>query len=336
MTSPAIQIDHVHKRYGKLFRGGSVDALRGVSMHVQRGEIFGLLGPNGAGKSTLIKILLTVVKPTKCSGTVLGKRVGHTPTLAKIGYLPEHHSFPKYLTGKQIIDYTGALTGTRRKIRRAKSDELLELVGMRTWAAKKIGSYSKGMRQRIGIAQALVNNPELVLLDEPTDGVDPVGRRDIRDITKRLSEEGRTVFLNSHLLTELEAVCDRVAIMVQGQIERQGTLDELTEGQRRYEIELHPTADLDQSLVLVAAACTVETSLDNRTRTLRVATEDANAVQPAIDVLREHHMTIRSVRPVRPSLEDLFLQAVTDPATGKSLAPGAAQKSSRSGKGGDS
>lgn len=323
MPTYAIDIRNVQKRYRSLF-GRQVHALRGVSMQVERGEVFGLLGPNGAGKSTLIKILLTVVKASTCEGELLGERIGHTRTLGKIGYLPEHHSFPSYLTGRQVIEYSGALASTPRKQRKKRAGELLELVGMQDWATKKVGAYSKGMRQRVGIAQALVNDPELVLLDEPTDGVDPVGRRDIRDITNRIKSEGRTVFLNSHLLTELEAVCDRVAIMVKGRVERQGTIDDLTEGQRRYDIELHPTADLDASLRLAAAASACETTLENRTRTLSLATEEASAIQPAIDALRGAGMTIRAVRPMRPSLEDLFMSAVTDPETGETMTPGAA------------
>ncbi|MEO0512969.1 MAG: ABC transporter ATP-binding protein [Planctomycetota bacterium] len=325
MSDAAIDITGVEKRYGRLF-GKKVDALRGVSMRVDRGEVFGLLGPNGAGKSTLVKILMTVVRPTKCRGSVLGQRAGTVRSLARVGYLPEHPNFPRYLTGRQIVEYSGALSGMPRKRRRARVGELLELVGMSDWGGSKVGGYSKGMRQRVGIAQALVHDPELVLLDEPTDGVDPVGRRDIRDITKRLKDEGRTVFINSHLLSELEAVCDRVAIMVKGRVVQQGTIDELTEGQRGYEIELPATADLDLARSVVDAASPEPCTLDNARRTLVLPTEDAEVVQPAIDALRARRLVLRSVRPVRPSLEDLFMTAVTDPETGRPLAPGADRK----------
>ncbi len=352
----AIHLDHVAKTYG---RGrGRVHALRGIQMHVRRGEIFGLLGPNGAGKSTLVKILMTVIRPSRCEGTLLGSAVGFKPTLARVGYLPEHHRFPDYLTGSQVIDFYGAMNGVDRPTRRRHAGELLDLVGMRDWARKRVRSYSKGMRQRIGIAQALVNDPEIVLLDEPTDGVDPVGRRDIRNICLRMKEEGRTVFLNSHLLSELEMVCDRVAILVKGVVAQQGTIDELTTHQRHYIIELAmpelqaspeeirrllPISLLGRELgpgdAGPGAVAAIGGALARRVgyrgelasghsieidhNVIRVGTSDPEPIQPLIDALRERRALIRAIRPFRPSLEDLFMQAVTDPNTGETLRPGA-------------
>ncbi len=347
-ASWAIDLTHVDKMYR-----GKVHALRGIDMRVHRGEVFGLLGPNGAGKSTLVKILLTVISPTRAEGTVLGMPVGHKGTLARVGYLPEHHKFPDYLTGGQVLDFYAALSGVPRARRRARAPELLELVGMTAWAKTRVRQYSKGMRQRIGIAQALMHDPDLVVLDEPTDGVDPVGRRDIRAMVQRLKDLGKTVFLNSHLLSELEMVCDRVAILVQGMVASQGTIAELTDDQARYEIELalddgaNPAQALARALpeaVAVSAAtdappaaaddsiprpiswiATLRTGEPFRlTRTgLSVKTTDPARVQPIIDRLRAANIVIRSMRPVRPSLEDLFMRAVTDPTTGKAAAPGA-------------
>jgi len=361
MSEHAIDLTYVAKTYK-----GKVRALRGIEMRVARGEVFGLLGPNGAGKSTLVKILMTVIRPSACKGTMLGHAVGHKSTLARVGYLPEHHRFPAYLKGGQVVDFFGAMGKVPRRERRRRTGHLLELVGMSDWAKKKVGGYSKGMRQRLGIAQALVNDPQLVLLDEPTDGVDPVGRRDIRDIVARLRDERRTVFINSHLLSELEMVCDRVAILVQGTVRSQGTLDELTAGQRRYEIDILPP-DEDSSRALevlqralpggvrpdapgalppgrpdvalqrqapptagpMARRVGFAGELPDGTRveiertTLRVGTDDPRAVEPVIDALRAQGVTIRSIVQRRPSLEDLFMQAVTDPETGKALAPGA-------------
>lgn len=309
----------------KVYRG-RVHALRGIDMRVRRGEIFGLLGPNGAGKSTLVKILMTVIAPTRAQGTVLGHPVGHKPTLARVGYLPEHHRFPEYLTGEQVVDFFGALSGVPRETRRRRTPELLEMVGMKEWARTKVRGYSKGMRQRVGIAQALAADPELVLLDEPTDGVDPVGRRDIREMCVRLRKQGKTVFLNSHLLSELEMVCDRVAILVQGTVASQGTLDELTRDRQYYEVSLtEPPPEGYEHCVAPGIRVWREGT------SIRLGTVEPAEVMPLLDWLRARRATIRAVRPFRPSLDDLFMEAVTDKATGKVLAPGAAQSVSRNG-----
>jgi ABC-2 type transport system ATP-binding protein len=305
-------------RVEKVYRG-RVHALRGVEMQVHRGEIFGLLGPNGAGKSTLVKIMMTVVRPTHATGTLLGQRIGHKPTLGRVGYLPEHHRFPRYLTGRQTLDYFGALARVDRSTRRRRIGELLQTVGMADWADKKVSAYSKGMMQRVGLAQALVNDPELVVLDEPTDGVDPVGRREIRDVLLRLREQGKTVFLNSHLLSELEMVCDRVAILVQGDVRMQGTLEELTRESRRYEVVIDGAAP---AWATSRPDLRAEPQPGGQTR-LALASAEPIDLQPVIDRLRHDHRVIIAVRPVRETLEDLFMRAVTDPETGRTLAPGA-------------
>ncbi|GAB5494957.1 MAG: ABC transporter ATP-binding protein [Phycisphaerales bacterium] len=316
----AIDLENVAKTYTSPFRE-SIHALRGIDMKVHRGEVFGLLGPNGAGKSTLVKILMTVIRPTQCKGTVLGQPVGDKHTLLKVGYLPEHHSFPPYLTGRQLIEFFGAMNNIKRADRKRRAGELLELVGMKDWGKKKLKSYSKGMRQRIGIAQALINDPDLVLLDEPTDGVDPVGRRDIRAILDRLRAEGKTVLVNSHILSELEQVCSRVAILVQGQVASQGTIDELTAGRERYEIQIAS----EQGEVLAGFASATAEVKDS---TLKLTSVEPQSVQPYIDKIRALNGTILSIKRTKPSLEDLFMEAVVDPTTGKALAPGAARKSS--------
>ena len=365
MKDPNLAIDL--RDVDKVYKG-KVHALRGIDMRIHRGEVFGLLGPNGAGKSTLVKILMTVIRPTRCAGTILDSRVGDKATLARVGYLPEHHTLPGHLTGRQVVDFIGAMARVPRRERKRRADTLLERVGIGDWADKRVRGYSKGMRQRLGVAQALVNEPDLVLLDEPTDGVDPVGRREIRDLVAELREEGKTVFINSHLLSELEMVCDRVAILVQGVVARQGTLEQLTEGKRRYEIELATEPDDareafraalpdmlseglhdalppcaahgDEGAVVVAGqspptrpaharrvgyAGNLPTGerLEIEKRTLRVGTTDPNVIQPILDALRKRNQTIREVRQHRPTLEDLFIEAVTDPETGKTLLPGA-------------
>jgi ABC-2 type transport system ATP-binding protein len=382
--SLAIDLHDVTKVYK-----GRVHALQGIEMQVNRGEVFGLLGPNGAGKSTLVKIMMSVVRPTHARGTILGSPVAHKPTLGRIGYLPENHRFPRYLTGRQTLEFFSALQKVRRAERKRRSAELLETVGMTSWADRRVSTYSKGMMQRVGLAQALVADPDLVVLDEPTDGVDPVGRRDIRDVLLRIRDQGKTVFINSHLLSELEAICGRVAILVKGRVAMQGTLDELTVAKQRYEIEVEPNGDplgqrgkmlgavagtfaeaqppampamqqqqqqqqpaapapparppgpppLNYSgvppvvgppplvprapLPLLRGKLTGGTWAEIEGMTLRVGVMDANAVQPILDALRGAGLVIRRVQPMRQSLEDLFLQAVTDPVTGLAATPGA-------------
>ncbi len=291
----AIQINGVVKTYR-----GKVHALRGVSLEVMDGEIFGLLGPNGAGKSTLVKILMTVIHASQCSGTMLGKPIGHCQTLADVGYLPEHHKFPYYLTGKQVLHHYGSLSNLPRKARHTRATSLLARLGLCGWENKRVSSYSKGMLQRLGIAQALMNDPKLLVLDEPTDGVDPVGRREIRDLLAELKEEGKAVFLNSHLLSELEMICDRVAIMVKGIVRMQGTVESLTMASRSYEIESK------EPLPSWAA----ETAAEVRDTTMILHGDDPAIVQPILDRLRSENITVVSVKPVRENLEDLFMRAV--------------------------
>lgn len=304
-----IDVKGVEKMYRR-----KVHALRGVDLQVGAGEIFGLLGPNGAGKSTLVKVLLTVISPTKCSGTMLGSKIGTKSALAQVGYLPEHHNFPQYLTSRQVLRHFGAMAGVDRQTRNKRADELLEIVNMSEWATHKLGSYSKGMRQRVGIAQALMNDPKLVILDEPTDGVDPIGRRDIREILLRLRDEGRTVFLNSHLLSELEMVCDRVAIMVHGLMRQQGTIEELTADRSGFVIRA--ATPMNGDAITAAQDAATEVGIvgmweDTKTE-LKFNTSSASKVQPAIDALRARGVVIKSLGFHRPSLEDLFIKAVNE------------------------
>lgn len=314
----AIDLEEVTKTYS-----GRVRALDGVAMKVARGEIFGLLGPNGAGKSTLVKIMTTIVRPTTAKGTILGAPVGHRPTLARVGYLPEHHRFPQYLTGRQCVEFFGAMNLMRRADRKRRAAEMLDAVGMGAWGDRRVGTYSKGMQQRTGLAAALVNDPQLVILDEPTDGVDPVGRREIRDLLLRLREEGRTVFLNSHLLGEVELVCDRVAIMLKGRVQTQGSLAELTQESRRWRLTIEGAAP-----AWVAERGATGTAAERGRSVLEFRTEDLAEVQGFIDRLRAEGVTIVGLAETRESLEDLFMRLVRD-VDGRAAAVGAANINAR-------
>jgi len=260
---------------------------------------------------------MTVVRPTRAAGTVLDHPVGHKPTLARVGYLPENHRFPRYLTGRQTLDFFAALSGVPRAIRKRRTEELLETVGMSAWADRKIGTYSKGMLQRVGLANAMAHDPDLIVLDEPTDGVDPVGRKEIRDVLTALRARGKTVFINSHMLSELEMVCDRVAILLEGLVARQGTPDELSAAKQRYEIEL--TAPISAGSLQLNSNGTIEYAEN----LVRVNTVEPADVQPVIDELRRQGLTIRRVQLMRPSLEELFMETVHDHARGARPLPGA-------------
>lgn len=298
MDGAAVEIECLRKRYG------GFESLAGVSLTVARGSVFGLLGPNGAGKSTLVKSLLTIVRPTECRGRMLGRPIGDRATLREVGYLPEHARFPDHLTGRQVIGFSAGLAGVSAGEARTRAAALLERVGMKDWGDRKLGTYSKGMRQRIGLAQALVNEPALVFLDEPTDGVDPEGRIDIRRMIERLREEGRTVFVNSHLLGEVEQVADEVAILAKGRVIESGSVEKLTRRGRRYEIRtvgpVPPAlrAGLEREGLAVAGD--------------RVAMDaaDAQPLQPVIDLLRGAGVAIREIREARDTLEEIFLKAV--------------------------
>ena len=302
MTNLAVDLIDVRKTYAR-----RIEALRGVNIQLGRGEVFGLLGPNGAGKSTLVKIMMTVVRPTYAAGTILGRPIGHRGKLARIGYLPESHRFPPYLTGLRLLDYYAALAKVPRSLRRRRAPELLDRVGMSEWGHTRIGQYSKGMMQRLGIAQALMNDPDLVVLDEPTDGLDPVARRHVRELLLELKKRGKTIFLNSHLLGEVEMVCDRVAILIKGLVARQGTLKELTEHTTEYVIHYDGNVDL-LSDKIEAIGATIEQGA------IRLAGHDAAKVNQLIDLLRGAAVVIDSVEPQRFSLEDILVEVVDEEA----------------------
>ncbi|HOX07946.1 MAG TPA: ABC transporter ATP-binding protein [Planctomycetota bacterium] len=204
-------------------------ALDGLDLEVARGEIFGLLGPNGSGKTTSIKLFLGLLWPTRGEALVLGRRPDDVSAKQRIGYLPEESCFYHFLTGRETVDFYGRIFGLPRAERRRRTAELLEMVGLAAAADRRLGEYSKGMLRRAGLAQALVNDPELVILDEPTSGLDPVGCRQVKDLVLSLKAQGRTVLVSSHLLADMEDVCDRVAIVHNGKLKRVGRLDELLE-----------------------------------------------------------------------------------------------------------
>src|ERR1700688_2360830 len=226
----AIETTGLVKVYRSRWTRREVRAVDGISLQVPRGTIFGLLGPNGAGKTTFVKLLLSAVHPTEGSALIFGRNAREPEARRPIGYLPENHRFPTYFTGAGMLDFYAALSGMDSAQRRKLIPEMLELVGLEQWGAVRLGKYSKGMLQRVGLAQALIHSPSMLILDEPTDGVDPVGRRQMREILTRCEEKGVTIFINSHLLVEVETFCREVAILHKGKVALQGKMHELTAG----------------------------------------------------------------------------------------------------------
>ncbi|MBN1517064.1 ABC transporter ATP-binding protein [Candidatus Sumerlaeota bacterium] len=230
-------IDVEHGRLKIRLKNRRTAALQDLTLDVEEGEIFGLLGPNGAGKTTTIKILMGIHFATRGTAKIMGHPLGHKPTKAKIGFLPENPYFYDYLTGREFLHYYGQLYGMERSLRRKRTEELLELTGIAYAADVPLKGYSKGMLQRAGLAQALLNDPKIVFLDEPQSGLDPLGRKEVRDLILLLRDQGKTVFFSSHILSDAELICDRVAIVHKGKLSSIGRLNELLSARiKEYEV----------------------------------------------------------------------------------------------------
>lgn len=234
----AVEIENIHKSFKGNWGRHSVYALKGVSLSIPEGSVYGLIGPNGSGKSTLMKSLLGLLSPDEGACRVFDKPASAASNRREVGFLPENPYFYKFLTGRETMRFYARLCGLSGSAGRERCEELLELVGLEDAAERRVGTYSKGMLQRIGLAQALVQKPRLVVLDEPTAGVDPIGSRLIRDIIVKLREQGMTVFLCSHLLEQVQEICDRVGILYQGCLIAEGSIAELTHDRERQEISL--------------------------------------------------------------------------------------------------
>jgi len=290
----------------RYFNRNKVKALQKISLSVEKGKIFGLLGPNGAGKTTFVKIILGILFPTSGSATLFEIPIQNYKARKKVGYLPENHKFPEFLTGAAFIDYCGRLSGmTSKEKRKQASDELLEKVRLTEWQKTRTKKYSKGMLQRLGIAQALLHDPDLIFLDEPTDGVDPIGRKEIRDLLIELKNQGKTIFLNSHLLSEVEMICDEVAILHKGTLVTQGSVSELTTSNQRYKIDaaIKDSTLLDQIQKKVSFVERVNNSLN-------IDVSSSEQLNEIIDFLRQNSILIEGISPQKQTLEESFFQVI--------------------------
>jgi ABC-2 type transport system ATP-binding protein len=302
-----IEIESLTKDFEVGFwRKRRVRALDGLSLEVAAGEVFGFLGPNGAGKTTTLKLLMHLIRPTSGSARILGKPVGDVSMRRRIGYLPENPYFYDYLTAEELLVYTGRLLGIRQPALSRKVAAMLELVGLACAARTQLRKYSKGMVQRVGIAQAILNEPEVVFLDEPMSGLDPLGRREVRDIVTGLRRRGVTVFFSSHILPDVEALCDRVAIMHQGRLREVGSLHAILNVQiEAHEIILGKLSPgLGERLRNV---CEEVTAIGDR---LQLRARGSRQVEAVVSFAVAEGAELVSVNPLRPSLEDYFLAEV--------------------------
>jgi ABC-2 type transport system ATP-binding protein len=298
-----LRIENLHKSFKTGFIPKTKKILKGISLDVKGGEIFGYLGPNGAGKTTTLKCILGLLFPEKGTIEIFGYHHLSLRAKEKIGFLPENPYFYDYLTASEFLSFYSDLTLVKKEKKQKSIDALLELVGLKHAAGLQLRKFSRGMLQRIGLAQALIDDPFLVLLDEPLGGLDPLGRKEIRDVIVRIKEEGKTVFLSSHILQDIEMICDRVAIILDGQIVNQGSLQNLISEKILFsEITLSgiPAADLEGLGELLTA--------QSGRILLRVIDEEK--IENVFQLVRDKKGKIHSLIPRTETLEDLFVGAV--------------------------
>lgn len=302
---PIIEIDNLTKDYETGFaRKRKVRALDGLSLTIEPGQIFGFLGANGAGKTTTLKLLMGLIFPTAGTARILDRDISDTSMHARIGYLPENPYFYDYLTAREFLNYCGELFGMNRREREQRTESLLMRVNLekKNWD-RQLRKFSKGMLQRVGLAQAIVNDPEIVFLDEPMSGLDPVGRREVRDLIASLRHEGKTVFMCSHILSDIEVLCDGVAILKSGRLAHWGSLTELRARETNAIEIIAANADADALKKMLPPAAELTTSPGG----LHIQVSDEKDVDAVIAALRKVNGKLVSVQPVRQSLEDLFV-----------------------------
>ena len=305
MTSPAIEVRDLRKIYHTSLSGRLV-ALDGIDLAVAEGELFGLLGPNGAGKTTTVKVILGLTHPTAGSAHVSGITGADPESRRHVGYLPEGHKIPGYLTARQALSIFGRMSGIDSHTIKRRSGELLEALRISQWIDVRVKKFSKGMTQRLGLAMALIHSPKVLLLDEPTDGVDPVGRREIRDLLRDEAKNGTAILINSHLLSEVEMTCDRVAVLRAGRVVAQGTVDALTRRSERY--KLIAATPIDDGLL--AHFRETGAGAERVNGHVELSVHDVQHLNALLDQLRAHGGLVSEVSPVRSTLEEVFVDLV--------------------------
>jgi ABC-2 type transport system ATP-binding protein len=300
--SYAIEIQNLRKVFRLGLRLKKVEAVSGISFTVPKGTVFGFLGPNGAGKTTTIKMLTGLIHPTSGNAILLNEAIGTSSIRMKLGYLPEHPYFYDYLTGLETLMFYGGLFGIDGKTLRNRAHELLERVGLTEAKDRRVRKYSKGMTQRMGIAQALINDPELVILDEPLSGLDPIGRKDVREILVDLKQAGKTIFFSSHILADIEMICDEVAIINKGLLIESGSISNL----------LTRSEDLVEIMIRSEGDAPILAGVGNADRLGDIWRYQLKSDQigQSLETLLENKVEILSLTPQRATLEELFMSEV--------------------------
>lgn len=315
-AGPLVSVENLRKVYRSGLTGRRrIEALRGVSLEVRPGEVFGLLGPNGAGKTTLIKVLLGIIRRSGGNASVLGLPAGSAASRRKIGYLPENLRVERHHTARTALRFYGRLSNLSGNALEKKIDSLIEQVGLKGRDREPIKRFSKGMNQRLGLAQALLHDPDLLILDEPTDGLDPVGRLDVRNLMRQLADEGKGVMMNSHILQEVELVCDRVAIMTHGTMRSLGSINDLTEVSKFGMLQIHVPNDQVPAAIEAlrkVGEATQQPATSRESIPISLEVHDQQQTDHCIDLLRTAGISLSRLEIKRPSLEDIFLGIVRD------------------------
>ena len=318
----AIQADSLRKTYteGTIFKK-RFEALKGISFQVNKGEAFGLLGPNGAGKTTFIKVLLGIIRKSSGTASLLGYPAGSRDGRRLVGYLPEHLRVPAHMTGYTALECFGNLANIPNSVVKEKREGLLKQVGLDGRGKDRVAKYSKGMVQRLGLAQSLLNDPKLLILDEPTDGLDPRARAEVRNIIKSLTEKGVTIFLNSHLLQEVEMTCDRVAILDRGELKYFGSVQDIgafvgksEAGSSGADVSIDVTGDPEAiNASMQGFKFDIVERQDGSRFTVKVEIANQDDVDRLVDSIRQHGVSLQRLEKRQVTLEDAFLKIVKEP-----------------------
>jgi ABC-2 type transport system ATP-binding protein len=307
-----IQTNNLNKVYRPSFSRVSKTALNSLTIDVRRGEIFGLVGPNGSGKTTTLKLLLGLIKPTQGSIEIFGRGPRDVAVKSRIGFLPDGPYFPDHLNAYEVLDFYGQLFGMPKDLRRARAEEVLDLVALnKNDRSRVVRTYSKGMMQRVNLAQALMNDPELLFMDEPTTGLDPIGARQMKDVTLRVRDAGKTVLLCSHLLADVQAICDRVAILSEGELVKFGTVPELVGPSQHFEVFAEGFSD-----GVLEKATAQGIGFERENGHVKFDVNSSEALQKVLSFISDSNARTLDVKGYTETLEDVFIRSVKSDGRG--------------------